>query len=782
MKVRLIPICIAAIFASNVTAEINDLLISEYIEGSSNNKAIELANLSDSPVELSGYKLSVYFNGSINEGVGIDLVGSIAANDVFVIAHASANSSILAVTDQTTSASLFNGDDAITLVKDGNVIDSLGQVGFDPGSQWGAGLISTQNNTLRRNLELNIADQNSADSFDPVEQWNGFEIDDFEGLGLLETGGGTNPDPDPIVLQCNEPAELIHNIQGDSETPLLLGSQVEIEGIVTGNFQGNESLRGFFIQEEDQQQDGNPLTSEGLFVYQGNSSEVVAVGDRVRVLGSVSEYSDMTQISNVEQLVICDSGLTVTAETINLPFDSVLQLENIEGMKVVFEQPLTVSENYNLGRYGQLLLSNGRLFNPTNQVRPGKRANKLQDRNNRNSILLDDGSTRQNPAVVPFPAPELSAFNTVRSGDIVPRLVGVIQQAFGSYQVQAVDPLEFVKNNPRQLQPLMVNAGLKVASFNVLNYFNGDGLGGGFPTQRGADTLQEFERQRAKIINAIIEMDVDVVGLMEIENDGFNQTSSIADLVNGINQASGKKFAYVIPQTDRLGDDQITVGIIYDSEKVKEVGLAATLSEGAFSYYNRQPLAQSFKELDSGGVFTLAINHFKSKGSCPADVNDPNADQGDGQGCWNQKRLDASNELLAWLHQNPTGNNDKDLLIMGDLNSYSMEDPIRYLKKHRMTNLIKRQYGRQDYSYVFQGQAGTLDHAMASSHLGKQVSDVAVWHINSDEPRVLDYNTEYKTTEQITSFYSENVFRSSDHDPVIVSLTLRKEKRRQYRR
>ena len=117
-----------------------DLFISEYVEGSSNNKAIELFNGTGAAVDLTagGYQLQLYFNGSTT-ATTIALTGSVAAGDAFVFASASAGAAILAQADQTSGASLFNGDDAIVLRRGTTVLDSIGQVGVDPGTEWGAG-------------------------------------------------------------------------------------------------------------------------------------------------------------------------------------------------------------------------------------------------------------------------------------------------------------------------------------------------------------------------------------------------------------------------------------------------------------------------------------------------------------------------------------------------------------------------------------------------------------------------------------------------------------------
>ncbi|MEO6412814.1 MAG: Ig-like domain-containing protein, partial [Pedococcus sp.] len=160
-------------------------------------------------------------------------------------------------------------------------------------------------------------------------------------------------------------------------------------------------------------------------------------------------------------------------------------------------------------------------------------------------------------------------------------------------------------------------------------------------------------------------------------------------------------------------------------------------------------------------------NHLKSKGSaCTAP------DAGDGQGNCNQVRLNAVHELTQWLAGNPTATGDSDVLLVGDYNSYAMEDPIRALEDAGFVHLVKSRLGADAYSYAFDGQWGYLDHALASASLDAQVTGVADYHINSDEPSVLDYNTDFKTPAQVASLYAPDQYRVSDHDPVLIGLAL----------
>ena len=457
-------------------------------------------------------------------------------------------------------------------------------------------------------------------------------------------------------------------------------------------------------------------------------------------------------------------------------------------MSIELPQVLTISENYNLGRYGEVLLSNGRLFNPSNEVLPGDDAIARQAQNNLNQLLMDDGLSIQNPESIIFPAPGLSADNTLRSSDSVMGIHGVMHFAFNTYRIIPTITPVFTATNPRPHAPQFDNPGrLKAASFNVLNFFNGDGLGGGFPTARGADTDNELKRQRDKIVNAVIAVDADIIGLIEIENDGYAEHSAIAELVNAINDAlivPEDHYAYVTATNDIIGDDEIAVGIIYRKHIVSPSGAAAILTSANsiedpdnpgqplfLDSKNRPALAQTFTEIQSNAKLTVVVNHFKSKGSPCDDIGDP--DLQDGQGNCNKTRNNAARALIAWLNSGTNITHNENILILGDLNAYAKEDPITTLSRSHYTNLAAHFDKPQNrYSYTFKGQAGTLDYAFANPNLLKQVNDTTIWHINSDEPRALDYNEEFKSDNQLASLYSPSPYRSSDHDPVIVSMTL----------
>ncbi len=600
-----------------------------------------------------------------------------------------------------------------------------------------------------------------------------------------------------VLNACSLPFTPIYDIQGSGPAAAITGI-VTTQGVVIGDYEGpSPALRGFYIQ--DPLGDGDPATSDGIFVFNGNNNNV-NLGDLVRVTGAAGEFQSQTQISNVTSIVHCGTG-TVEPTDVDFPIPSADTLERYEGMLVRLPQTMYVTEHFQLGRFGQVVLSSGgRLQQPTNVVDPGAPALALQAENNLNRIILDDALQNQNPDPIPFARSglPLSASNTLRGGDTATNIVGVMTYTWAgnaasgnAYRIRPINALNgyvnFEPANPRPGEAPHVGGSLKVVSFNLLNYFNTftgctNGVGGAPTNCRGAENAAEFERQYVKTVAALLKMDADVIGVNEIENDGYGPDSAIAHLVDQLNAATAPgTYAYMdvdagTGEINALGTDAIKVGLIYKPGSVTPVGQTTALNTVAFvnggdsAPRNRAALAQAFEENANGQVFIVSVNHLKSKGC--TDSSGLNADQGDGQGCWNQVRVNAALELVSWLISDPTGTGDTDILLIGDYNSYAMEDPITVFEETGFTHLIKSFLGPDAYSYVFDGQWGYLDHALASPSMTSQVTGVADYHINADEPSVLDYNTNFKSGGQITSLYAPDEFRVSDHDPVIVGVCM----------
>ena len=365
----------------------------------------------------------------------------------------------------------------------------------------------------------------------------------------------------------------------------------------------------------------------------------------------------------------------------------------------------------------------------------------------------------------------------MRSGDTVADLTAVFDERFSTYRAQPVGPVPFAATNPRTPAPPDVGGNLKVASFNVLNFFNGngshlEGAAGGFPTARGASTLMEFNRQIAKEVSALKAIDADIVGLMEIENDA-PPSSAVEDLVAALNAELGAG-TYAFVDTGVIGTDAIKVALIYKPAKVAPIGAFKVLTSAVDPRFidtrSRPSLAQTFELNDSHRRITIDVNHLKSKGSDCNDIGDP--DTGDGQGNCNKTREQAARALVDWLASDPTGSGDTDTLVIGDMNAYTFEDPIDVFTGAGYANLVRDHGGLAAYSYVFDGESGYLDHALATPSLAAKVTGVSDWHVNADEPIALDYNTEFKTAGQVSSFYDSGAYRSSDHDPVVVGISL----------
>ncbi|NBC31109.1 MAG: ExeM/NucH family extracellular endonuclease [Alphaproteobacteria bacterium] len=639
------------------------------------------------------------------------------------------------------------------------------------------------------------------------------ETGDFVQLAFGDVGLDT---PGTLNMSIDPPETVfIHEIQGPGDASPIEGQTVTIDAIVVGDFQGGDGLSGFYVQEEDGDADTDPMTSEGIFVFEGSSPAVdVAVGDRVQVTGTVDEFFGLTELTNVTDVTLVSSSNPLpTAATVSFPVASLAELEAVEGMRATIPDTLFVTEYFNLDRFGEVRLSSdgpgnqpgtdGRLEQYTQFNTPdvdGFAA--YQDAIANRQIVLDDASSVQNPDTLIFGrgGDPLSNTTTLRGGDTVNNLSGILDFRFGDYRIQTGEGVDFQPTNPRPPLPNDVGGDLTVASFNVLNFFTtldvsgNPGSGPNNLEPRGADSQQEFDRQIEKLVTTLSTLDADILGLVELENEfGGDQNGdglfAIETLVDALNDVVGAgTYAFVDPGRAFVDTgDAISVGAIYKTATVKiadntsvEIlddsdlpGLGLDFGNPVFDGVstNRASLAATFEEIATGEKLTVAVNHFKSKGSVnPAPGNE---DIGDGQGNNNAIRTQASIALDAWLDSDPTGSNDDDVLIVGDLNAYALEDPITLLESEGYSDLAEVFVGAQSYSFVFDGQFGTLDYALANDSLLTQVTGATEWHINADEPDALDYNLDFGRDP--TLFDGTVPYRTSDHDPLIVGLDLQSE-------
>lgn len=560
--------------------------------------------------------------------------------------------------------------------------------------------------------------------------------------------------PEPAAA---DGSPTIATIQGSGARSPLEGQTVTVEGVVAGKFNG---LGGVFLQSE--QDDGDPATAEGLFLAHGaDALPRLKVGDRARVTGVVAELGDddatLTALkpSAIEIIGRGEASVTVLAAAPATAAD----WERYEGMRLHIEVPLTVTGNDSLMRFGELTLSfDGRRWSPTELAPPGPEAQAIADDNARQMLRIDDGRGKQNPEKIWYLPEALSDSAPLRNGSVLTGVTGVLDQRFGSYRLQLTEAPDVIEQAPRPAAPT-VAGDRRIAGFNVLNLFNGDGRGGGFPTERGAASAKDYARQQAKLIAVVQALDPDLAALMEIENDGYGPRSSIAQFVAALNAAGPHRDWRFVDAGEGPGDNPIRVGLIYRSSRFETVGSPATLTDGPFADRSRAPLVQAFRAGD-GPVFVVAANHFKSKGCGNGGEGD--TDSGDLQGCFNATRVESARRLHDWLATDPTGTGATGHLVIGDLNAHTQEDPLRLLRERGWQDAFALAKAERPYSFVWSAQAGRLDHALLDTGLATRLRGAAEWHNSADENAFFGYANDR----------DNDPWRASDHDPMLLGLDL----------
>ncbi|HYC61829.1 MAG TPA: ExeM/NucH family extracellular endonuclease [Thermoanaerobaculia bacterium] len=622
-----------------------------------------------------------------------------------------------------------------------------------------------------------------------------------------------------VAVTVNAPPTVvfIHQVQGNGAATPMPGATVTIEGIVIGDYQpvpNDVRLNGFFVQEEDTDAsaEGDPTTSEGIFIFCSGCPTNVAEGQRVQVTGVVSEFNGMTEITatTAGSVVITDAGnnlALVTPTAINLPIvapninDFYEQMEN---MLVTYSDTLTISEYFEQARYGRIELFEGgrpRQYTEDNAPNAAGYAAHLDNLTRRRVYLDDDDSVENSPLLLPEGSqfvyyPRANGGLSVgtqgpdffRGGDQISGLTGVLHWSrsgptgAGNIDEWRIRPTSATPSavtvvNPRPATPPAVGGAIRVAAANVLNYFTTLDV-------RGADSTAELNRQRERTSIVLCALDADVAALMEIENGN----TAIADLLADVNTRCGGANPYTFVNTGgAIGTDQIRVILIYRTGVVSPVGAPIVDLDPV---HNRPPTAQTFDVVDAtnpafGQRFTAVANHSKSKGCGGAAGAD--LDQNDGQSCFAATRLAQHNRIVTWVNGTVVpAAGDPDVLLLGDFNSYEQETPMTALYGAGYTDLENLFLGSNAYSYLFDGQLGHLDYALSSASLTPQITGANVWHINADENPLFDYNDEIDdgSAEQAFEekpdgsalvpprvlFQPATAVRASDHDPVLLGI------------
>lgn len=551
----------------------------------------------------------------------------------------------------------------------------------------------------------------------------------------------------------------IAQVQGSGERSPLEGRVVTVEAVVAFPFGG---LGGVFLQSETP--DDDPATSEGLFLARpADAQPRLRQGDRVRATGTVVEAGEgSATLTTLEPTAVelLGRGSKPTTLVLETAPAAASDWERYEGMRLAIATPLTVTGNDALGRYGELLVSfGGRLFAPTELAPPGAAALAIAAENARLLLRLDDGRRAQDPGTPWFLSTGQDDAHPLRVGSTLHGVAGVLDQRFGSYRLQLTEEIARVEQAPRPPAP-DVPGDRRIAGFNLLNLFNGDGRGGGFPTARGAASQEEYERQQAKLVATVQALQPDLAALMELENDGFGPRSSLAQFVAALNAAGPHTDWRFVDAGDGPGSNPIRVGLVYRASRFTPVGRPATLADGPFRDRSRAPLAQAFRA-GNGPVFVVAANHFKSKGGCD-EATGGDADAGDGQACFNATRVESAERLHAWLASDPTGTRPVGHLVIGDLNAHAQEDPLRQLRAKGWQDAFALAKLERPYSFVFAGLSARLDHALLDPGLAPRLRGAAEWHANADEAGLFDYRADP----------DGDPWRASDHDPLLIGLDL----------
>lgn len=601
---------------------------------------------------------------------------------------------------------------------------------------------------------------------------------------------------------------------GGGDDSAMVGATVTTVGVVTAAYPANESGLGATIDGYTIQTPGSGGTwepgrtrSDGLFVYAGKKGEIPAPGTCVRVTGTVGEFPATSAKGNPQSLtqlaVTSVSVVQGCQEPTPIPATRVPtsdEAEALESMLLAPQGTWTITDNYQTNQYGTLTLTPGEspLRSATDVVAPGQAARDYEAANAARAIALDDGT---NTNLLKGAATEV-AYAYLANGS--PARVGyhvsftkpvVLEPRHGSLVFQ---PTSMVAGHPdrspvtitgERPSPPTVGGDTRVATFNVLNYFSDLGVDesgcSGYPDRtgafvtakkckvRGAFSREAFANQEAKIVSAINALGADVVALEEIENPvavgvGTDRDATLARLVEALNKATGDgTWAYVpSPPSVPQGEDVIRIAFIYKPATIAPVGPSLIHDDPAFTGLARQPLAQEFARVTgqraAPATFVVIGNHFKSKGSVPEGAPPGNVDNGDGQGNANAIRVAQATSLASFAARFA----DKPTLLVGDFNSYSQEDPIKALEASGWARVS----GAGEASYVYAGRSGSLDHVFSNAAAKPLLSGVTSWAVNAQESIAFEYSRAGMNAHLAVE--ADNPYRSSDHNPELIGLTL----------
>ena len=912
-----VVLALALAVTGPAAAQPTDLIISEYIEGSSNNKAIEFFNGTAAAIDLNagGYRVETYSNGSATVSSFVALTGTVAAGSTYVIAPTDASQALRDLADQVTGSNWFNGDDALVLRKGGaggTVLDSFGQVGVDPGASWGTGILATANHTLRRKSSVCAGDTVINNAFDPAPEWDGFDVDTFSGLrshsvsctpagttlsindvSSVEGNAGTTTFTFTVSLSAPAPAggvtfdiatanntattadndyatnsltgqtipagsstyafnvtvngdvnveanetfyvnvtnvtgtgvtvadgQGLGTIQNDDVAPLIkigaiqgtgtaspeVGNTVTTKGVVTGR-----TTAGFFIQEAPADSDGNPLTSDGIYVYTNSAPAAsIAIGDVVTVQGRVSEYFGLTELGAPLTITEPDPPAALPAPVVltpALPSASPAvweQLEHLEGMRVSVPSMTVVvpttgfdANNYTTGNTG-----NGIFYGVVTGV-----ARPMREAGFPYPDPIPVGSTiprwDANPELIKVESDGLvgGLKLDVASRTVLTNVIGPLTYDWGRYMLLpdpllagvTAPPTVATPFAPIPVTPPAANE-LTVASYNLQRFY--DDINGPIDdTDENGTSAAEFALRLAKAslhIRTHMQMP-DVVGLIEVEDLPTLQrlATQISTDALAASQPDPLYAAYLVEGNDVGGID---VGYLVKTAGGRVTGITVTQEldgsvlnnpDGSTStLHDRPPLMlRAVVNGPAGATYpvTVILNHLRS-------LNDITSTAAEGNG-WvtkgdrvRAKRLAQAVDLANFVQARQAANPAERIIVMGDMNAFEVNDGYvhsmgtitgqAYLSTDTLVdaatvpddgtdlvtpdlvNLLSTKVADERYGYTFDYSAQNLDHMLVSAGLVAATPTYRMEHarVNADF-----HETDRSTLDR----------RLSDHDPIV---------------
>ncbi|HDY8157181.1 TPA: ExeM/NucH family extracellular endonuclease [Vibrio vulnificus] len=799
-KMTLLAGAISSVLSGAALADINDIIITEYVEGSASNKAVEISNIGTSNYTFDG-TLSLYYSSYKNviknskgqnvlEGItlapgkSIVVVNGDSSTELrqYVERLGGKDALVVAGTyDQVQhSAMNFNGDDAVWLGVGSDasgVKDIFGNYGHSGDKIWA-------DQTMRRK-----SGSKPSTTYQEAE-WEKLSINAFGGLGHPTDVNDEPLPPPPANLPCTDAEgtvshKTIGEVQGEAYSSPLIesGFTSKEEYLVTGvvSAVATSLVKGFYLYDDNA--DGNVKTSDGIFVKTSGAVSKDMIGQQICVRAKVNEDYGMTTLLPTGNIWEVKNSTPVEVTPVKLEridsdddtFRSTL--ERLEAMPVVLVEDMDAAEgnqdmrvsrtfsfDYSAKRNNMVIAYKRPNPQPNQDHVAGSDAAKAQTAQNKDYRIVVESDEKPADGKIPY-YPEFASDphnNYIRINDSVVGMTGVLHYSYNEFRLiptANVTKANFVHNTPRTSSPVIKESygddgfTIKVATQNVLNYFNSPygGHDNQFGDNRGAESQQEFERQQAKIVEAIYGLDADIVGLMEVENNGFGDFSAIRELLEAINAKYYKenykdRFAresihnryvfvgfdkngdQVLDQFDTIGSDAITTGIIYRPSKVSVIagkvipmpwqdapmivdadGKPVVDGKGELAEsgknYQRNTVAATFRVLNTGKQLTVSVNHLKSKGStCWDDYVGTKAVDDDAQGSCENFRV-ASTYHLGQEMAKIGG----DQIVLGDMNSYAHEDPMLVLTSNPTKKALKAaDYIKVGNKWLFNAEQGPV--------------------------------------------------------------------------